>query len=159
MQINYRPESLSPKGSKSKEFKFSKPCWQTFLLANRQAFLKTCSNRKLLVSFNGKSFDVPYITARAAANGIPCMINLAHFDLLHECRRVWKDVLPDCKLQTLERYVCGRHRYGDIPGAEIPDAYHAFVRTGNASQIADILRHNMLDLITLADIMTQFPGA
>ncbi|MFH1007042.1 MAG: ribonuclease H-like domain-containing protein [Candidatus Latescibacterota bacterium] len=120
-------------------------------------FLETCLPRKLLVTFNGKSFDFPYIRTRAAANGIPFDLAPAHFDLLHECRRIWKDVLPDCKLQTLETHVCKRPRYGDIPGSQIPDAYHAYVRTENAHQIAEILRHNMLDLITLADLMARFP--
>ena len=120
-------------------------------------FIEACIPKKLLITFNGKSFDFSYIRTRAVVNGIPFDIEPAHFDLLHECRRIWKDVLPDCRLQTLERYVCKRARYGDIPGDQIPDAYHAYVRTENACQIAKILRHNMLDLITLADLMTRFP--
>ena len=120
-------------------------------------FLENAHRNKLLVSFNGKSFDMPYLQARAAANGIPFRAEFAHFDLLHECRRVWRNALPDCRLRTLESHVCRRERYGDIPSAEIPDAYHAFVRTGNAAQIAEILRHNMFDLVTLADLMVRLP--
>jgi uncharacterized protein YprB with RNaseH-like and TPR domain len=119
-------------------------------------FLSTCEKKKLLVTFNGKSFDIPYIRTRAAANGIPYQLDLWHFDLLHESRRRWKGLLPDYKLQTLERHVCRRLRHGDIPGAEIPDAYHAYVRTENAWQIVEVLKHNMLDLITLADLMSRF---
>jgi len=121
-------------------------------------FLELCAPKKLLVTFNGKSFDFPFIRSRAAANGLPFDLAPAHFDLLHECRRVWKAVLPNCKLQTLEKYVCRRARYGDIPGSEIPDAYHAFVRTDNAGQMVQILRHNMLDLVTLAELMTKLPA-
>ena len=84
-------------------------------------------------------------------------LDLAHFDLLHEARRIWKKRLPDCKLQTLEQYICKRIRYGDIPGDRIADAYHAYVRTGNARQVATILKHNMLDLITLGDLLTHLP--
>jgi len=122
------------------------------------AFIEACAPKKLLVTFNGKSFDFPFIRARAAANAIPFSLEPAHFDLLHECRRIWKDELPDCKLQTLERHICRKARFGDIPGCEIPDAYHAFVRTGNAWQMVEALKHNMLDLVTLADLMTRFPG-
>ena len=120
-------------------------------------FIETCAAKKLLVTFNGKSFDLPFIRTRAAANGIPFGMRSAHFDLLHECRRIWKHVLPDCRLKTLEALVCNRPRYGDISGEEIPDAYHAYVRTEDATQIVEILRHNMLDLVTLADLMTRFP--
>lgn len=120
-------------------------------------FTGACAKRRLLVTFNGRSFDVPYIRARAAATGVPYDLSPVHFDLLHESRRAWKDRLPDCKLQTLERHICNRTRHDDIPGSEIPEAYHAFVRSGNANQMVSILKHNMLDLVTLAELMTRFP--
>ena len=121
------------------------------------SFLDACIGKKLLVTFNGKSFDVPYIRARAMVNGLPFDLPLAHMDLLHVGRRIWRDKLPDCKLQTLERHICGRTRVGDLPGGEIPAAYHDYVRTDDAWQMTGALEHNCLDLITLADIMTRFP--
>lgn len=120
-------------------------------------FLDLCATKKVLVTFNGKSFDFPFIRARAAATGIPFAIDPLHLDMLHVCRRIWKRRLPDCKLQTLETFICDRPRYGDIPGAEIPDAYHAYVRTDDAWQMVQVLKHNMLDLITMADLMNRFP--
>jgi uncharacterized protein YprB with RNaseH-like and TPR domain len=120
-------------------------------------FLAEMDRRSLLVTFNGKSFDYPFIRSRAAASGLRVSEVEHHLDLLHVGRRFWRHRLPNCKLQTLERFLCHRVREGDIPGAEIPDAYHAYVRTGNAYQIVDILKHNLLDLVTLADIMTRFP--
>ncbi len=120
-------------------------------------FIDICAGKRLLVTFNGKSYDFPYIRTRAVSNGIPFRLSPAHFDMLHECRRIWKSDLPDCKLQTLETYICGQPRHGDIPGAQIPDAYHAYVRTDNAWQIVEVLKHNLLDLVTMADLMTRFP--
>jgi uncharacterized protein YprB with RNaseH-like and TPR domain len=120
-------------------------------------FLEWAASKELLVSFNGKSFDLPYVRVRAAANGIPFGLDLPHFDLLHVSRRAWPDAVPDHRLQTLEAHVCGRVRSGDIPSHEIPDAYHAFVRTANAAELVEILRHNMLDLVTLADLMVRLP--
>lgn len=120
-------------------------------------FAEAIAQRGQLVSFNGKSYDLPYVRTRAAATGMRFADPPTHVDLLHVSRRIWKKRLPDCRLQTLEAFICGRVRRGDIPGHEIPDAYHAFVRTGNASEMVVILHHNMLDLITLADLMTRFP--
>ncbi|MBN1674920.1 MAG: ribonuclease H-like domain-containing protein [Kiritimatiellae bacterium] len=147
--------------------------WQSGLFVIRQYFARhyaeergvialflrdfTAGNR-LLVTFNGKSYDWPYIRTRAAATGVPFASEPAHFDLLHEARRVWKHVLPDCRLKTLEAQVCGRRRGDDIPSDQIPDAYHAYVRSDNAVQIASILRHNMFDLLTLADLMLHLPA-
>jgi uncharacterized protein YprB with RNaseH-like and TPR domain len=126
--------------------------------ATIELFAEELSRRNMLSSFNGKSFDIPYVRMRSIAHSIKCEINHPHFDLLHECRRVWKGSFPNCKLQTLEQRVCGRPaRVGDIPGRDIPMAYHAFVRTGNATEIAQIMRHNMLDLLTLAELVTKLP--
>jgi uncharacterized protein YprB with RNaseH-like and TPR domain len=85
---------------------------------------------------------------------------LTHCDLLHHARRRWKRVLPNCKLQTLERFVCNRSRHDDLSGAEVPAAYHEFVRTGVARQVGAIVHHNALDLVTLVQIALRLlePG-
>jgi len=106
-----------------------------------------------LVTFNGLSFDVPYIEDRAAATGLGLRaLRADHVDLLHESRRRWRSVLPNCRLQTLERFICGRLRRGDIPGDQIPAVYHEFVRTHDARQMQVVLHHNALDLLTLAEL-------
>ena len=63
--------------------------------------------------------------------------------------------MPDCKLQTLETFVLARTRRGDIPGADIPAAYHDFVETGDAKLLADILHHNLLDLTTMGQLVSK----
>ena len=75
-----------------------------------------------------------------------------HCDLLHHARRRWKGLLPNCKLQTLERYVCRRYRTSDLAGALVPAAYHDFVRTGETRHLDEILHHNALDLVTLVQL-------
>jgi uncharacterized protein YprB with RNaseH-like and TPR domain len=119
------------------------------------AFLDLAASRKILVTFNGKTFDWPFLRMRAAANALRMGLDFPHLDLLHLARRCWKNVLPDCRLQTLESRLCGRVRRGDIPGCEIPDAYHAFVRTGHARMMAEVLKHNLMDLVTLAELLLR----
>jgi len=121
-------------------------------------FAADAAEKRLLVTFNGKSFDWPFVKMRAAATRLPFSIDIPHLDLLHEARRVWGRELPNCKLQTLEDHICGRgEREGDIPGREIPNAYHDYVRSQDATQMVTVLEHNYLDLVTLADILVRLP--
>ena len=85
-----------------------------------------------------------------APDGSPA--ELIHCDLLHHARRRWRMRLPNCKLQTLERFVCRRLRRDDIAGSQIPQEYHQFVRTGDARQLCSILQHNALDLLDTGGI-------
>jgi hypothetical protein len=45
----------------------------------------------MLVSFNGKSFDVPLLELRYAFHRIPWHVCDTHLDVLHVSRRFWKD--------------------------------------------------------------------
>ncbi len=108
-----------------------------------------------VTTFNGKSFDIPFLKDRAVYHGIPHTIPDFHFDLLHEARRRYKGVFPNCKLQTLESRVCGRPRRGDIPGELIPRAYHDFVRTKDPQIIHNVIHHNALDIVTMSEVLLR----
>ncbi|HUT61770.1 MAG TPA: ribonuclease H-like domain-containing protein [Phycisphaerae bacterium] len=119
-----------------------------------RAFAERLGAAGVLVTFNGKAFDMNLIRERSAFNLLePLAACPPHLDLLHEARRRWRRRLPNCKLQTLERHLCGRHRVGDIPGAAIADAYHHYVLTADARRIADIVHHNLMDLLTMAELL------
>ena len=124
-----------------------------------EASLALLRSRPLLVTFNGKSYDLPFLRDRAVRHRLPPAEPRGHLDLLHAARRRWKHRLPDCRLQTLEARFAGRHRAADVPGSEVPDRYAAFVRGGPAAELVPILRHNLLDLLTLLSILAALPGA
>lgn len=115
--------------------------------------------RKLLVTYNGKSFDVPYLLRRSDSSDIPVGRIPAHLDLLHVARRLWRRSLPNCRLQTLEAMLLDRHREGDIPGQQIPAAYQRFIRYGDPFEMTRILYHNAIDLLTLAQLTARFAGS
>jgi uncharacterized protein YprB with RNaseH-like and TPR domain len=125
------------------------------------SFWQAVTPNSLLVTFNGKSFDWPMIADRSARHLLfreTRRPELPHVDILHHARRRWRRQLPDCKLQTLERHICGRGRTGDIPGSQIPAAYQQFVRTGKDHEMNAILLHNAIDLVTLLDISLRLAG-
>ena len=115
-----------------------------------QKFCELAEVEPVWQSFNGKSFDVPFLRNRAAFFRIRFPEPEEHLDLLHAARRVYKKVLPNCRLQTLEANLFDRVRVRDLPGWGIPEVYHEFVRTGRLRDVLRVLLHNREDLITLA---------
>ncbi len=109
----------------------------------------------VLVTYNGVSFDVPFVKTRLAVGRIDFGGPREHVDLLFPARQRFRSVLPNCRLETIERHLRGVEREGDIPGSEIPDAYHEFVRTGDARKIKRILHHNRMDLLAMAALFNH----
>jgi len=119
----------------------------------------------LLVTYNGKTFDVPVMETRWLFHRMEMPLDgVRHFDMLHPARRLWRD-RPDgvaadayadgdagCRLATLERVLFGVRRVGDVPGMEIPSRYFRFLRSGNAAPLEPVLEHNRLDLVSLAAV-------
>ncbi|MBD3236942.1 MAG: hypothetical protein GF330_09580 [Candidatus Eisenbacteria bacterium] len=124
-----------------------------------RGFWRQSAKSRLWVTFNGRSFDLPFIRLRAQRHRLEPPEPRAHLDLLPVARRLWGAHLPDCRLQTLERRICGRLRTGGLPGPLIPGAYHAFVRTGEPYEMIEILRHNADDLLGLCDLFAHAVAA
>lgn len=109
-----------------------------------------------LVTFNGKTFDVPLLETRyALARMKSPFARLVHLDLLHPARRLWKLRLATCELTHLERELLGISRDGDIPGSEIPGVYFDYLRTGDARGLQRVFYHNALDIVTLAALSAE----
>jgi uncharacterized protein YprB with RNaseH-like and TPR domain len=108
-----------------------------------------------LVTYNGKTFDIPFLRSRAVHHRIGFTAAIPHLDLLWMVRRRWKDVLPNCKLKTLEWRVLRRLRAGDIDGAEIPYAYHEYVKHGQPHRLIPVFHHNLLDLVAMAELLPK----
>jgi len=107
----------------------------------------------LCITFNGKSFDMPYLRERAKYHKLELPEIPEHLDLLHHARRAWRHSLPDCRLATLEWYILGRRRSGDVPGWEVPCIYHEFVHTNDSRRLMGVIRHNLLDVVSMAELL------
>ncbi len=109
------------------------------------------------VSYNGKSYDMPLLRNRFRLNRQDTAFSeTRHIDLVHYCRRIWKDSLPDCRLGTIESLLLDDvQRTGDIPGALIPQAYFDYLSTGRIHDIIRIIEHNRQDLISMPLVLGQ----
>jgi uncharacterized protein YprB with RNaseH-like and TPR domain len=117
------------------------------------ALVRLLADFTTVVTYNGKSFDLPFLADRASLHKVPFTPPRAHVDLLHHARRRWMGILPNCRLVTLELEVCGRRRVGDVPSGEVPGLYHDFVKHGAAHRLIPVFHHNLLDVITMDEIL------
>jgi len=127
------------------------------LLHEAKRVLESCD---MLISFNGKSYDVPFLKERAAYHrlDLSCVDGKPHLDLLHWSRKRWKGSVTDCRLKTLEWEICRQRRWGDVPGDQIPGIYHRYVRTGDPYQLVPVFHHNVLDLVTMVELIDKLLG-
>jgi len=105
-----------------------------------------------LVTYNGKSFDVPLLKTRHVLNAFTHPFDdYGHIDLLPVARRVWRNRLPSRSLGSLEVDIVGVSRTQDeVPGYMIPEIYFDYLRSGDASQLSGVLYHNAMDILSLA---------
>ena len=103
-----------------------------------------------LVSFNGKSFDIPLLTSRYLQNRMQNPFReLKHLDLVHPMRRAFSNVWDDCKLQTAEKNLLKLFRQDDLPGAMMPEIWGRVLRSKQFDMLPQVLEHNHLDILSL----------
>jgi uncharacterized protein YprB with RNaseH-like and TPR domain len=106
--------------------------------------------RDRLVSYNGKSYDLPLLQSRFRMQALPHSPgSLPHLDLLHPVRRLFGRHWPDCRLQTLERRLLGLGRVNDLPGSEAPAAWFDYLRHARAGRLLRTVEHNRQDILSL----------
>jgi uncharacterized protein len=136
--------------------------------ADEHALLMTLNEhmakRRVLVTFNGKSFDWPLLETRfRMTRVIEPRTPAVHLDFLHPARQIWRPRLMSVRLAELEREILrvspgsqlDWSRDADVDGAAIPEIYFNFVRTGAAAPLIPVLNHNQMDLRGLAAIATR----
>ena len=127
------------------------------------------SDADLIVTYNGKTFDVPVMETRWMFHRLSMPLDgVPHFDMLHPARRLWSArgatasaAMPwrtdegGCRLTTLERVLFDVTRVGDVPGFEIPSRFFRFLRSGDPRPLEPVLEHNRLDLVSLAAVTAR----
>lgn len=112
---------------------------------NLDDFVRDIQSYRLLVTYNGKSFDVPFIE-----RGLGCRLAQAHIDLRHVLKGLgYTGGLKRCEKQL------GVQR----PGMEELDGYvavllwHDFTRRRNDRALETLLAYNVQDAVNLETLM------
>ena len=118
-----------------------------------EAFAAWLEPETVLVSYNGKSYDRPLLSTRyRLARMADPVCGRRHIDLLHPVRRRYRGV-ANCRLATIERELLGVVREDDLPGAEAPGAWLAYLRGGSACKLRRVGLHNAQDLRSLCGLL------
>jgi hypothetical protein len=121
------------------------------------ALLRTVMNwlagAERLVTYNGRGFDLPLLSARMTIHGLGrdlARLPAHHDDLLPPARRLWRRVLGSARLADVERGVLAVQRRGDCPSSEVPQRWFAYVAGASPDLLAAVIDHNAQDVASLA---------
>ncbi len=114
---------------------------------NLEQFEKDIKNYGLIITFNGKTFDLPFLSSR-----LNCTLDQAHIDLRYVLAGLgFKGGLKKCeKAMGINR--------GDLDGVDGSFAvilWHEYQKTGNPKALETLLAYNIEDVINLETLMVQ----
>jgi hypothetical protein len=113
-----------------------------------------------LITFNGRTFDLPLLDNRYLMNRLDevggDLLERPHIDLLPPARRLWRRRLGSCALGALEQSLLGvRRTEEDVPGWLIPGLYVDYLRTGDARELIRVFYHNRFDMLSMVTLAAR----
>lgn len=114
------------------------------------AIVDTLQRCRCVVTFNGRIFDLPQLSARLQASRLPDpFASLPHVDLLIAARNLYSESMNTRRLSEIEAKLIGFRRRNDLPGSAIPDLYSAYLARRRPSGLHPVFRHNCRDVLSL----------
>jgi uncharacterized protein YprB with RNaseH-like and TPR domain len=122
------------------------------------AFGKLAERASMLVTFNGQRFDLPFLAACMARQGVrSAWLERPHLDLFL-LARARSGQRARLKLTLLEERWLAMTRESDLPGSEAPARWRQLQQTGDATGLLDVISHNRFDLWTLPALAAALVG-
>lgn len=145
---------FTDEGFKLAQFFMRHPGEEAALLAGLTEFM---DGMQAVVTYNGKSFDIPLLNTRYTLAGMSTPFSgVDHFDLLPLARRLWKIRLESRTLGNVENEILGVIRgEEEVPGYLIPEMYFEYLRSQDARPMAGIFYHNAIDILSLAGLFSH----
>ncbi|MFX1297094.1 MAG: ribonuclease H-like domain-containing protein [Promethearchaeota archaeon] len=127
-------------------------------------------NFKCFISYNGKTFDIPYIANRflyyfdknpmISEDEIPyenVNTKYHHIDLYHNCRRKFKGSFSDYTLTNMEQELLKLERKNKLPSNLVGTCYRKYLKNPEKyiGLIKECVEHNYYDIYTLPLILRK----
>jgi uncharacterized protein YprB with RNaseH-like and TPR domain len=112
-----------------------------------------------LVSYNGRTFDVPLMEVRWRMQRRRPRFPALHLDLLHYARRLWRLRLPNCSLGTVEGQILGIRRLSDVDGSWVPRIYFDYIHGLRPERLVPVFDHHAQDIFSLGALAAALLAA
>lgn len=120
-----------------------------------KAFFELCKSRRYTISFNGETFDIPFIIKKSRALGISC----TYFDSLisvdmYKLVKKYKSFLglENLKQKTLEKFL-GIDRKDLYSGGDLIEVFHQYLSTKTPLLEYSLLLHNEEDVLGMLELV------
>lgn len=126
-------------------------------------YLNQMSHVDVLFSYNGDSFDLPFLKARlrhhdscqdlTSSNCLPLQQSFDLYKVIHRYS-VFRKFLPNLKQKTIEAFMgFWSQRADEISGAESVDLYYKYLGSKDSLIRDTILLHNLDDVLQLSRLL------
>ena len=116
-------------------------------------FAERVARASMLVTYNGKAFDMPLLRTRYVMNRLAAPAEPPHLDLVHLARRIHRARAGARTLVAVEADILGRVRVGDVAGGDIVATYAHFLRTGDDEALLGVVEHNVADVLAMVALV------
>lgn len=127
-------------------------------------------NFKCFVSYNGKSFDIPFLANRylyyfdenpmISEEDVPYKdtnTKFGHIDLYHNCRRIFKGKFRNYQLTTIEEELLRWERENELPSHLVGMCYRKYLKDQHKyiGLIKEVIEHNYYDIYSMPLILDE----
>ena len=117
-------------------------------------FINYSKDVNRFISFNGLSFDFPFIKSRMNHNGIEYnYMEYEHLDIYKECKKL-KDILclGNLKQKTFESFL-GIEREDSFDGGELIHQYKLYEKCNDEECYHNLITHNLEDVQGMVELL------